>query len=153
MVIISVAFIMLYCIVTPISFAESITNVYDDLNRLIRTEYGDGTALTYDYDEVGNRTTKYIRPTACTNLPTRILATPPVYYPTFLAVYTAATGGATIQAMNTSLNENVNFNRSISVILNGGYICDYSSTANYTTINGAVTITSGTVTVNNIIVQ
>jgi YD repeat-containing protein len=135
------------------SFAESITNIYDDLNRLIRTEYGDGTALTYDYDEVGNRTQKYIRPTACTNLPTRISGTSPVYYPTLLAVYAAATSGASIQTINTSFIENPNFTRTVSIILDGGYGCDYTSNPNYTTIKGTMTITSGTVSISNIILQ
>jgi len=36
-------------------FAATETNVYDDLGRLIRVEYDDGTVLEYTYDEVGNR--------------------------------------------------------------------------------------------------
>ncbi|MEW5743938.1 MAG: chitobiase/beta-hexosaminidase C-terminal domain-containing protein [Nitrospirota bacterium] len=39
------------------SHAEVIKYVYDDLNCLIRVEYG-GTAIEYIYDEVGNRTQK-----------------------------------------------------------------------------------------------
>jgi large repetitive protein len=39
-------------------YAESIDYVYDDLHRLIRVYYGDGTIADYTYDEVGNRTEK-----------------------------------------------------------------------------------------------
>ncbi len=146
MISIFVAFIAFAYMSATTSSAETINNVYDDLNRLIRTEYGDGTALIYDYDEVGNR----IQKTVCTNLPVRVT---PTYYLTLQAAYNAATNGATIQAMNTIFYENVNFNRNISIILTGGYVCDYSSNPDYTTINGTMTITSGTVTVNKIILQ
>lgn len=37
------------------SYTETIIYQYDDLNRLKGVEYGDGTVITYDYDEVGNR--------------------------------------------------------------------------------------------------
>ncbi len=45
------------------SFAESINYVYDDLNRLIQVQYGDGTKIEYTYDEVGNRLLKKISET------------------------------------------------------------------------------------------
>lgn len=35
--------------------AETTTHEYDSLNRLTRTIYTDGTAITYTYDDVGNR--------------------------------------------------------------------------------------------------
>jgi len=150
MIIISIVLILLNCIVAEISAAESITNVYDDLNRLIRTEYGDGTALTYDYDEVGNRTQKYIRLSSCANLPVKISGT---YYSTIQTAYDSAAGGTTMQSMNIGFNENPNFTRTVSIILDGGYGCDYTSNPNYTTIKGTMTITSGTVSISNIILQ
>jgi PKD repeat protein len=43
-------------IIIPItSFAESIKYVYDNLSRLKSIEYGNGTMIVYQYDEVGNR--------------------------------------------------------------------------------------------------
>ncbi|MBI4699289.1 MAG: PKD domain-containing protein [Nitrospirae bacterium] len=42
------------------SFAVSVTYVYDDLNRLTRIIYEDGTVIGYDYDEVGNRQQKSV---------------------------------------------------------------------------------------------
>lgn len=52
---------LLSCIVffsVTLSFAQSanVAYTYDELNRLIRVEYGDGTAITYTYDAAGNRT-------------------------------------------------------------------------------------------------
>jgi YD repeat-containing protein len=40
------------------SYAASATYTYDELNRLIRVEYADGTIIDYFYDEVGNRTSR-----------------------------------------------------------------------------------------------
>jgi YD repeat-containing protein len=42
------------------SYAETTNYVYDELNRLIRVEYGDGTKIVYTYDEVGNRSQVYV---------------------------------------------------------------------------------------------
>lgn len=41
-------------------FAETIKNIYDDLNRLKRVEYGSGLVIEYTYDEVGNRTQRVV---------------------------------------------------------------------------------------------
>jgi len=38
-----------------ISYAETVNYIYDELNRLIRVEYGDGTKIVYTYDNAGNR--------------------------------------------------------------------------------------------------
>jgi len=37
------------------SYAETVNYIYDELNRLIRVEYADGTKIIYTYDQVGNR--------------------------------------------------------------------------------------------------
>ena len=48
---------------TPImAKAEQVTHSYDDLNRLIRTQYADGTIIGYSYDAAGNRTSQTVTP-------------------------------------------------------------------------------------------
>jgi YD repeat-containing protein len=42
------------------SHAETINYIYDELNRLKRVEYGDGTVIEYTYDKAGNRLEKAI---------------------------------------------------------------------------------------------
>ena len=44
--------------------AETATHTYDELNRLMKSEYSDGTTIIYDYDKIGNRTLnrKYYKP-------------------------------------------------------------------------------------------
>lgn len=37
------------------SYAETVEYIYDELNRLKRVEYGDGSVIEYTYDKAGNR--------------------------------------------------------------------------------------------------
>lgn len=51
-------------ILLPIAFqawAENVTHTYDDLNRLIRSDYGNGTVIDYSYDAAGNRLSKQVK--------------------------------------------------------------------------------------------
>lgn len=61
-------YLVIFCLllfVSPFhSFSETIIYKYDDLNRLIRIEKPDGSAIDYDYDEVGNRMRKEVTPRA-----------------------------------------------------------------------------------------
>lgn len=50
-----ILFTWLICIV---SFASAESYVYDDLNRLTEAHFPDGSWIKYDYDEVGNLTTR-----------------------------------------------------------------------------------------------
>jgi YD repeat-containing protein len=40
--------------------ARDVTYFYDELSRLVRVIYDDGTIIEYTYDQVGNRLTKTI---------------------------------------------------------------------------------------------
>ena len=44
-----------------VSYAETVNYIYDELNRLKRVEYGDGTVIEYTYDKTGNRLEKAIQ--------------------------------------------------------------------------------------------
>ena len=57
---ISIAVIGLLFTSVPNSYAETINYIYDELNRLIRVEYGDGAKVVYTYDEMGNRSQVYV---------------------------------------------------------------------------------------------
>jgi hypothetical protein len=57
-VIIAAVFVFLF-LSANISNAQSINYYYDDLNRLIRIDYG-GMVIDYTYDDVGNRETELI---------------------------------------------------------------------------------------------
>jgi YD repeat-containing protein len=44
----------------PTIRAQTVNYVYDELNRLIRVEYGNGVVIEYEYDKAGNRLGKRI---------------------------------------------------------------------------------------------
>jgi YD repeat-containing protein len=51
----------LFLAATPItSQAEQVTHSYDDLNRLIKSDYGNGNIIEYAYDAAGNRTSQKV---------------------------------------------------------------------------------------------
>jgi YD repeat-containing protein len=58
---------------TIASFAETINYTYDDMLRLIKAQYGDGTTVDYTYDSLGNRLIK------TTTLPGAPTNTPPAW--------------------------------------------------------------------------
>ena len=45
---------LLVSLIAMNSFADTTTYAYDDLNRLVRVEYGNRSLISYDYDELGN---------------------------------------------------------------------------------------------------
>jgi len=57
---ITLAVISLIVISFNTSYADTTNYVYDELNRLIRVEYGDGTIIEYIYDNAGNRSHAYV---------------------------------------------------------------------------------------------
>ncbi len=75
--------------------------------------------------------------TSCSNLPVRIAKATPVYYSSLQAAYNAAVNGDIIQSKAGTLTENLSINRNISVTLQGGYDC------NFTTNSGSVTNLKG----------
>jgi hypothetical protein len=97
--------------------------------------------------------TKALSITVGGNMPVRLSGAVITYYPTLLAAYNAAATGNTIQIQALVLSENLNLNRAVSVTLRGGYDSGFASITGYTTISGSLTITSGTVTVENVVIQ
>jgi YD repeat-containing protein len=41
-------------------YAEQVTHSYDNLNRLIHSDYGKGNVIDYAYDAAGNRTSQKV---------------------------------------------------------------------------------------------
>jgi YD repeat-containing protein len=55
---ISITAISLFFLSIPSSYSQSVNYVYDELNRLIRVEYGNEVVIEYEYDKAGNRLEK-----------------------------------------------------------------------------------------------
>jgi YD repeat-containing protein len=60
-ILISMTMIALIFASVIVSYAETTNYIYDELNRLKRIEYGDGTVIEYIYDKTGNRLEKTIQ--------------------------------------------------------------------------------------------
>ena len=46
--------------IPSLGHAEQVSHSYDDLNRLIKTDYGNGNVIDYSYDAAGNRTSQKV---------------------------------------------------------------------------------------------
>ncbi len=85
--------------------------------------------------------------------------TPPVCiagacYRTLQEAYYAAGDGDIIQSQAVTLIENPNFNLNKSVTIQGGYDCDYNEPPiGKTIINGNMTVSNGTITIENFVLQ
>ncbi len=86
----------------------------------------------------------------CLNLAVRRDGT---YYSTMQAAYDDANDGDIIRSQDVSLVEGIIFNRNISVILEGGYNCDYTGITGQTRLNGTMTIDNGIVTIKDIVLK
>jgi hypothetical protein len=88
----------------------------------------------------------------CPNGPIKIQGTSN-YYTTIQTAYDAA-DGQTVQIESIEFTEDLALNSGKSVKLQGGYYgCGFSASSRYTTVHGTVTIGSGTVTVDKILIM
>jgi hypothetical protein len=90
-------------------------------------------------------------------LPARVkrVATTISYYSTLQAAFDNANtvNGDLIQLKNQTLIETPNLNANKTVTVTGGYDCGYTTSTGRTTINGNMTISNGTITMENVQVQ
>ncbi len=110
----------------------TVTDPDGSTNTLIRTDYITVTS------------------SGCANPPVKIGST---YYSTLQEAYDAALDGDIIQSQDTTLIGDLNVNRNILITLEGGYDCNYTAIIGETRLNGNMTISNGTITVGNFILQ
>jgi len=79
----------------------------------------------------------------------RIDGTSPDYYSYLQDAYDAAGSTATIESHDVIFNESLNCNLDKTITFMGGYTCDYSSIAGPTTIIGNLTISGGTLIIQD----
>lgn len=76
------------------------------------------------------------------------------YFDTLPSAYIKALSGDIIQAQAVTFSEDVvTFDLNKNIFLWGGYNCFYDDNPDYTTIDGALIITKGTVTVEKLIIK
>jgi hypothetical protein len=77
-----------------------------------------------------------------------------VYYSSIGAAYQGAVSGITsIKACELELTGDINFNLGKSIKLSGGWNSGYSIDSGYTSVKGKVTVSTGSVTVNKMIIR
>lgn len=75
------------------------------------------------------------------------------YYPSLQNAYGEAYNFETLQCENKTINEDIIFNRNISIMIEGGYSRDFTSIPGVTEINGNVIINDGFVTMTDIVIR
>jgi PKD repeat protein len=105
------------------------------------------TATGYGGADVEDRTIFVSELETCFSL-ARILGDTPVYYESLQSAYDAANDGDTLQIRESEFDNNLLANQDKTIILNGGYNCDYSSST-CNVISGTITINSGSVSIED----
>ena len=111
-------------------------------------------SLTATNTAGSNTTTKtdYISVAECQNLPVKD-SEGSGYFSTVQDAYDNASEADTIQAQALDFEESLNFSRDIQITIEGGYDCEYTDNPSTSTIKGSMTISNGTVTVDNLVIQ
>jgi hypothetical protein len=77
-----------------------------------------------------------------------------IYYSSIFAAYQDAVSGVTsIKACQLELKGDINFNLGKSIKLSGGYDSSYLTNIGFTTVKGGVTVSTGDVTVDRLIIR
>ncbi len=86
----------------------------------------------------------------CANFPVKKGST---LYTEVQSAYNVASDGETIETQDTDIYEDLSLSRDVTVTMLGGYNCDYTGTSGTTTINGNISITTGTLILEGIVLQ
>ncbi|MCM2356694.1 MAG: hypothetical protein NDI77_00960 [Geobacteraceae bacterium] len=98
----------------------------------------------------------YVHPAHATLPPVRVTkATGPTYHNTFTALYESLAAGspATAQAQAVKVNGDWRLDRPLDITCNGGFDSGFTAGTGYTTLGGTLTVGSGTLTANRLIVS
>lgn len=74
-------------------------------------------------------------------------------YGTLTSAYAAVPGGGMLEAQALTFVENLVLDRSVTFTLRGGYAADYLSRPGFTSLDGVLTVGSGAVTVDGLIIK
>jgi hypothetical protein len=75
------------------------------------------------------------------------------WYSLLQSAYNEAASGDDILALDSDFHEDLNFNRNVSLALQGGYGPDFYNVTGSTVLNGKLTISDGTVIIENLIIK
>jgi hypothetical protein len=134
---------------------DAFGNVYVSGNSYTEWNYIDGANNEYaplnSSNYYGNPLFALkIASATCPDTPIAIGGT---YYSTIMSAYNAAATNSSIKMQALLFNNNLVLDRDISVILTGGYNCEFTSSPGVTVINGSMSVDMGTVEVKNISIE
>lgn len=135
-----------YSISSPVGYA---------ISDVVVDGFSVGAVSSYTFSNVTTGPHSISATFSCSSnpFPVRVVGSSTTYYSTLQAAYNGANSGDVIEAHGIQLNESlVSINKNITVTLQGGYTCDYSSfTGNTTTLKGQMQTYSGggTLTISN----
>jgi hypothetical protein len=75
------------------------------------------------------------------------------WYSLIQSAYNAASSGDDILTLNSDFYEELNFNRDVSIRIQGGCNADFNSVTGFSIIHGKLTISNGNVIIENLILQ
>ncbi len=89
---------------------------------------------------------------SCGTQPVMVMINASPYYSVQNA-YNNASDTNTLHILGTTLTESPNLNRPISITLDGGYNCAFTGKGSYSFMQGTLSISNGTATVNNLVIR
>lgn len=110
-------------------------------------------SYSFTYTGIRSFTITVTETVPCVNLPARVVRAVPQDYQTLQEAYDAAADGEAIRARAVEIAGDLNINLNKSVIIDGGFDCDYMTQTGSTTLNGTLTITNGIVTIGDVVSQ
>lgn len=125
--------------------------VFTDQSTGQQTDMRSAGSYSFTYNEARSFTVRVTE--MCSNLPVRIARAVPVYFSSLQDAYNSAVSGDTIESRAEVITGDLNVNLNKSVTLTGGYNCDYTRVTGSTTINGTLNLSSGSASIENIIIQ
>ncbi len=109
--------------------------------------------VTVTGGEVVTTKSNYISVTGtCSSLPVTIADTN-AYYASLGSALSVVGAGQTLLVQEMNITESPTTTQDVSITLSGGYGCDFSMNPGFTTVHGTLTISQGTVTIDNILIQ
>ena len=125
-----------------------------DLGSIARLADQEMVGNTISRTFPGNSITLLVILPMCSNLQVRYGTNAGYTYDTSIQhAYSNTQDGQSIQVQARDFEEDLDFSNPVSIKLAVGYNCDFSANAGFTTIHGSLTISLGTVTIENLILQ
>jgi hypothetical protein len=130
----------------PIMLTDDSTSQQVDMRTASSYDFTYSTTRSFHINVTENST--------CSRPPARIDRATPAYFASLQDSYNSSSEEEAIKSRAELLTGNLDINMDKSITLTGGYNCSYSSNSNATTtIQGTLTISSGSVTIENIVIE